>query len=80
MPLETFPFDPARYVRSDEGAAAYIESAFASGDAAVITDALDVVARARGVSAGEGRPELGGVVKLLSELGLRLSVLKHEAA
>ena len=81
MSLDTHPFDPARYVRSDAGAVAYIESAFASGDAAVIADALGVVARARSAAVpADGRPELAGVVELLSTLGLQLSVLKREAA
>lgn len=51
MPLETRPFDPAAYLDSPEAIAAYLEGAFADGDPAEITDALGVVARARGMSA-----------------------------
>lgn len=51
MPLETRPFDPAAYLDSAEAIIAYLEGAFADGDPAEITDALGVVARARGMSA-----------------------------
>ena len=51
MPLETRPFDPAAYLDGPEAIVAYLEGAFADGDPAEITDALGVVARARGMSA-----------------------------
>jgi probable addiction module antidote protein len=50
MTIETRPFDPAAYLDSPEAMLAYPEGAFADGDAAEITDALGVVARARGMS------------------------------
>ena len=50
MPIETRPFDPAAYLDSPEAILAYLEGAFEDGDAAEITDALGVVARARGMS------------------------------
>jgi probable addiction module antidote protein len=50
MPLETHPFDPASYLDSEEGIAAYMDEAMSTGDAAFIADALGVVARARGMS------------------------------
>jgi probable addiction module antidote protein len=50
MTIETRPFDPAAYLDSPEAMLAYLEGAFADGDAAEITDALGVVARVRGMS------------------------------
>lgn len=50
MTVATRPFDPAAYLDSPEAIAAYLEGAFADGDPAEISDALGVVARARGMS------------------------------
>ena len=50
MTIETRPFDPAAYLDSPEAMLAYLAGAFADGDASEITDALGVVARARGMS------------------------------
>lgn len=51
MTLETRPFDPATYLDDPEAIVAYLQGAFADGDPAEITNALGVVARARGMSA-----------------------------
>ncbi len=50
MSIETRPFDPAAYLDSPEVMLAYLDGAFADGDASEIADALGVVARARGMS------------------------------
>lgn len=50
LTIETRPFDPAAYLDSPEAMLAYLEGAFADGDAGEIADALGVVARARGMS------------------------------
>src|SRR4051794_17396993 len=50
MALETFPWDSAEYLDSREEIVAYIEAAFEDGDPALITHALGVVARAKGMS------------------------------
>lgn len=50
MPVETRPFDPATYLDSDEARAAYMTAAFETNDAAFISDALGVIARAHGMS------------------------------
>ncbi len=50
MTIETRPFDPAAYLDSPEAMLAYLDSAFADGDAGEIADALGVIARARGMS------------------------------
>jgi probable addiction module antidote protein len=44
------PYDPAEYLDSEESVAAFMEDAFASGDAGFIAHALGVVARARGMT------------------------------
>jgi probable addiction module antidote protein len=50
MSLETTLYDSADYLDSPEAIAAYIEAAFEEGDPALITLALGVVARAKGMS------------------------------
>jgi probable addiction module antidote protein len=47
---KTKPFDPARYLDTSEGIAAYMAAALESGDPAFVADALGVVARARGMT------------------------------
>jgi probable addiction module antidote protein len=47
VPVETRPFDPAAYLDSEEAIAAYMAEALDSNDAALIADALCVIARAR---------------------------------
>lgn len=44
--LKTMPFDPAAYLDSEEGIAAYLADAQLDG-AEAVADALEVVARAR---------------------------------
>jgi probable addiction module antidote protein len=71
MTVETRPYDSARYLDSDEAIAEYVTSAFESGDAAVIANALGVAARARGMTqlakdAGLSRESL---YKALSDKG-----------
>jgi probable addiction module antidote protein len=50
MALETTLYDSADYLDSPEAIAAYIEAAFEDGDPTLITHALGVVARAKGMS------------------------------
>jgi probable addiction module antidote protein len=47
---ETKPFDSAEYLDDPQAIAAYMTDALESDDPAFITDALGVVARARGMS------------------------------
>ena len=48
--LKTRRFDPAKYLDNDEAIADYLTDALETGDPAFISDALGVVARARGMS------------------------------
>lgn len=50
MSVDTQPFDPAVYVETPEAAAAYLDEALATSDAAFIADALGVLARAKGMT------------------------------
>jgi probable addiction module antidote protein len=50
MTLKTTPWDSAELLESPEAITAYIEAAFEDGDPSLITHALGVVARARGMS------------------------------
>lgn len=50
MAIETRRFDPSEYLDTEEGVQAYLEDAFAGGDAGEIADALGVVARASGMT------------------------------
>lgn len=63
MGIATRPYDSAEYLTDPESCAAYLADAFSSGDAAEISAALGVVARARGMTelaekAGIQRPAL----------------------
>ena len=54
MPLETIPFDAARYLDEPEAVEEYLKASFESaaeyGDPAIITKALGTVARAKGMT------------------------------
>ncbi len=78
MPLETFPFDVAKYLDTPESQAELISDAFETGDARYITHALGIVARARGMTqvAKESGVTREGLYKSLSSDGdPRLSTL-----
>ena len=50
MPLETLPFDAADALDTPEEQAALLAEAFASADPSIVTAALGMVARARGIT------------------------------
>ena len=50
MALETHTYDTAEFLESEEGIAAYLAEVFASGDPALISDGIGIVARARGMT------------------------------
>ena len=50
MALETLPFDGADALDTPEEQAALLAEAFASGDPAIVTSALGIIARARGIA------------------------------
>jgi probable addiction module antidote protein len=60
---KTIPWDSTKYLKTDEDIEEYLEAVFEDGDPALITHALGVVARAKGMSqiaqaAGLGRESL----------------------
>lgn len=78
MAIETVPFDAAEHLQRPEAQAELLSDAFASGDPKYISQALGVVARARGMSqlAREAGVTREALYKALSETGdPRLSTL-----
>lgn len=76
MPIETFPWDAADHLDSEEMILAYLEAAFEDGDPALIAAALNNVARARGLkSAADLSPkaDIGSLVRTIKSLGLELT-------
>lgn len=60
---KTIPWDSAKYLKTEGDIAHYLEAVFEDGDPALITHALGVIARAKGMSkvaqsAGLGRESL----------------------
>jgi probable addiction module antidote protein len=47
---KTIPWDSAKYLKSDDDIANYLEAVFEDGDPALIAHALGVVARAKGMA------------------------------
>jgi probable addiction module antidote protein len=50
MALETFPFDAAKYLDTDEAIEEFLAAAFETGKPAFIARSLGIVARARNMS------------------------------
>ena len=48
--VKTVPYDTAEFLDTEEVATAYLEEAFATGDASFITAAIGTVARTRGMT------------------------------
>jgi len=71
MALKTTPFDPAEYLEDEASCTSYLNSAFESGDPAVIADALGVIARAKGMTSVAKKTDLGreSLYKSLSKEG-----------
>ncbi len=78
MTMKTIPFDAAEHLDDPQSQAELLADAFESGDAAYITHALGVVARARGMTsiAKEAGVTREALYRSLSESGdPRLSTL-----
>jgi probable addiction module antidote protein len=82
MAVEITDFDPAAYIDDDEAIAAYLSDAFETQDVAFISDAIGVVARAKGMKqiaqeAGVSRESLYRALSSAGnpELGTVLKVL-----
>jgi probable addiction module antidote protein len=82
MAVEITNFDPAAYLDDDEAIATYLSDAFETQDVAFISDAIGVVARAKGMKqiaqeAGVSRESLYRALSSAGnpELGTVLKVL-----
>lgn len=82
MAVEITDFDPAAYLDDDEAIATYLSDAFETQDVAFISDAIGVVARAKGMKqiaqeAGVSRESLYRALSSAGnpELGTVLKVL-----
>ena len=82
MAVEITNFDPAAYLDDDEAIATYLSAAFETQDVAFISDAIGVVARAKGMKqiaqeAGVSRESLYRTLSSAGnpELGTVLKVL-----
>jgi probable addiction module antidote protein len=82
MAGEITDFDPAAYLDDDAAMAAYLTDAFETGDVAFISDAIGVIARAKGMKqiaqeAGVSRESLYRALSSAGnpELGTVLKVL-----
>jgi probable addiction module antidote protein len=76
------PWDSAEHLKTVEDMALYLDACLEEGDPVLITSALGVIARARGMTqlardmevSGEDQPEFATVMKVIKALGFRLHV------
>ncbi|MYN20352.1 transcriptional regulator [Rugamonas sp. FT107W] len=68
------PYDPAQALGSREAIEIFMADAFETGDAAHIAAALDVVAKAQGLTQLVGEPSLKTTLALIKSFGLRLTI------
>lgn len=75
MPIKTIPFDPARYLNTPEAVEEYLIASFEyaadEGDPRIITEALGVVARTKGMTkmAEDAKLSRTALYRALSEDG-----------
>ena len=50
MALQTTPWDSAEYLKTDEDIATYLDAVLEEGDPALVSHALGIIARARGIN------------------------------
>ncbi len=69
--LKTYPWDPARYLKTEEDIAAYLNAAFEENDPAIVAEVLGDVARSQGMAKIAERTGLGreSLYKALSRDG-----------
>ncbi len=76
MGIETSRWDAADHLDSKEAILAYLEAVFEDGDPALITAALNNVARAKGIASDPaltGDSDISAVIRTLKALGLELT-------
>jgi probable addiction module antidote protein len=77
---KTSKFDAAAYLDSQETIAAYLNEALEAGDIEFVYDALNTIARAKGMTdvvkdalSGNAKPEFDTVRKVVESFGLKLA-------
>lgn len=81
--IQTEPFDAAQYLTAPEDQVDLLNEALASGDTAIVTHALRIIARARGmagVGGDEGNLRLSEFLGLLRDLGMTLTAQSEAGA
>ncbi|RFP14049.1 transcriptional regulator [Duganella sp. BJB488] len=73
------PYDPAQALSSREAIEIFMTDAFETGDAVHIAAALDVVAKAQGLTQLGGEPSLKTTLALMKAFGLRLTIAASPA-
>ena len=90
MALKTKAFVPEKYFQTEDAQIRLVSNALESGDTAFLTDAIGIVARARGIAektglsrqalyaafGPKGNPTISTVMKVPAVLGLTLKVKK----
>ncbi len=79
MAEKFFPYDPAEALNSREAVEVFMADAFETGDAAHIAAALDVVAKAQGLTQLAGEPSLKTTLALMKTFGLKLTIAASAA-
>lgn len=80
--IKLHPWNSPDHLKSEEDLALYLDACLEEGDPVLITQALGVIARVRGMTqlahdmgaSSEGRPEFATVLKVIKALGFRLHV------
>lgn len=81
--IQTEPFDAAQYLTAPEDQVDLLNEALASGDAAIVTHALGIIVRARGMTSMEGDESnlrLSEFLVLLRDLGMTLTAQSDAGA
>jgi len=68
MALQTTRWDSAEYLKTDEDISAYLDAVLEEGDPALVTHALGIIARAKGINQLEDRGwQLGAYEQFLRD-------------
>jgi probable addiction module antidote protein len=69
--IRTYPWDPARHIKTEKDVVAYLDAALEDGDPAIIAEVLGDIARSRGMAQIAKKTGLGreSLYKSLSKEG-----------
>ena len=90
MVTKTLPWNVANHLKTEADMAGYLEACFEEDDPALVADALNVIARARGLAVPSGIPDgtfpgheistLATLFEVTKSLGLKLFARSRHAA